>query len=266
MVDPNEKQTEQPEEDTEPEGENHDEEKPAEEGEEKPEGGEEVEAAGGEGEKDTAAAPEPEEKEKKVGGWQRRIAKLERQNEQLLAQLTAQLPAQRPTQPAAKPDAEKSPDEKAAEFVRALARQEREEFEQQRQEQAKVAEFHRRTAEVRAAHSDFDDVLLAADMPISPGLRQALLTSEYGPAIMYALAKNPGELSRLCDLPPLEAAREVGRLEARQTSSTASPKTTKPALRPPAPPTSVNGSASSTRSLDDLPLSEYKRAYRSGRR
>jgi hypothetical protein len=52
---------------------------------------------------------------------------------------------------------------------------------------------------------------------VSP-LGQALLTSEHGPAIMYQLAKSPAELARISALPPLDAAREIGRLEAKLAS------------------------------------------------
>jgi hypothetical protein len=234
--------------------------------EEKSEDDEKTEPDEGEEPQDKAAAkpeaePDAEEKRKRAGGWQRKIERLERQNEQLIAQLTGQ----RQVPAAAKPPSEKTPEEKAAEYIDGLVAKRLAEADAQRQQRAAVAEFQRRTAAVRAGMPDFDDVVMSADMPISPALEQALLTSEHGPAIMYKLAKNPGELARLSALPPLDAAREIGRLEAQQASSTASPKTTKPALRPPAPPTSVNGSASSTRSLDDLPLAEYKRAMRSRR-
>jgi hypothetical protein len=212
--------------------------------EEKPEGQEEARA---------------EEKHRRAGGWQRKIERLERELE-MERQFRAQL--QQGTQQPAK---EKSPEEKAAEYLDGLVSKRLAERDAQQQQAAQQAEFQRRAAEVRAAHPDFDEVVLAADAPVSPALQEALLTSDSGPAIMYQLAKSPAELARLSALPPLAAAREIGRLEAKLASSTSAPKP-KSAARPPAPPTSVNGSASSTRSLDDLPLSEYKRAYRSGRR
>jgi len=250
-TEPEEQQTEEQAEETPPEAEG--EEAEAKEGEDKPEG-----------EEDKAAEPaESEDKRKRAGGWQRKIERLERMNEQLLQQLGT-----RPAQAnGTAPGKEKTSEEKAAEYIDNLVEQRLSRREQERQAQSAQADFQRRTAEVRAANPDFEDVIMSAsDVPVSEAVTQALLTSEHGPAIMYQLAKSPAELARISALPPLSAAREIGRLEAKLPSVAAAPKTTKPAIRPPVPPTSVNGSASSTRNLDDLPLSEYKRAMRSGRR
>lgn len=209
------------------------------------------------------AQPDAEEKRKRAGGWQRKIERLERERQLLMEQLqrTGQPP------PASRPDKEKTPEERAAEYIDNLVEQRLTRREQERQAQTAQAEFQRRTAEVRQKHPDFEDVVMsAADVPVSQAVTEALLTSEHGPEIMYQLASSPAELARLSALPPLAAAREIGRLEAKLASSTPPPVKPKPAFRPPAPPTSVNGSTSNTRSLEDLPISEYKRAYRSGRR
>lgn len=205
---------------------------------------------------------EAEEKRKRAGGWQRKIERLERQNELLLQRLS-QAPQAAPPAPTPEPTAT----QKAEAWIDKRVEERLAQREAERNAQSAQAEFQRRTAEVRQKNPDFDDVILSAsDVPVSPALQQALLTSEHGPSIMYALAKNPAELARLSALPPLDAAREIGRLEARQPSPTAGPNKQKPAIRPPVPPSTVNGSAASTRNLDDLPMSEYKRAFRTGRR
>jgi hypothetical protein len=205
-----------------------------------------------------------EEKGRRSGGWKRKIERQERQIEVLTAQLANQRPSQQP--PAAE-EKSKDPADQVRHFVReeakALLKEERDAEQRARAQ----AEFQKRTQEVRAAHPDFDEALDdVSHVPVPQAIQQALLTSEQGPAIMYSLAKNQAELARICALPPFEAAREIGRLEAK-ASSTPTPKApTKSASRPPAPPTSVGGPKSTTRSLDDLPLADYKRAYRSGRR
>lgn len=211
-----------------------------------------------------AKEEQPEEKRRRAGGFQRKIDRLERERALLLDQLAAQ----RQSQPAAaKPAAEQTPEEKAAAYIDNLVQQRLEAREREKQSMAAQAEFQRRTQEVRAQNPDFDDVIMSAsDAPVSDAVREALLTSEHGPAIMYQLAKSPAELARLSALPPLLAAREIGRLEAKLSSVAPSPVKQKPAIRPPAPPTSVNGRPSSTRSLEELSISEYKRAMRSGRR
>lgn len=238
------------------------------EAEEKPEG-EETDPEGEPTEAEEAkktAPPEAEGKRKRTG-WQRqqqKLDRLERQNALLVEQLTSGRQGQ--PAPQGKPDAEKTPQEQAQEYMRAMTKQVIAEERQQQEQQRVESEWVRRSAEEQAKHEDFEDVVSYANIPAASPLGQTLLTSEHGPAIMYALAKSPAELARISALPPLAAAREVGRLEAKLAAVAPSARPNGSAKRPPAPPTSVHGSASSTRSLEDLPLSEYKRAMRSGRR
>jgi len=49
----------------------------------------------------------------------------------------------------------------------------------------------------------------------SPALSQLVVDSENGPELMYALAKNREEFERINSLPPLAAARELGKFEAK---------------------------------------------------
>lgn len=248
-----------------PEAEPEKPEKPEAEGEEKPQEDAPAKEEGDGTATEAAATSEeqkPEEKHKRAGGWQRKIDRLERENAALIAKLTAP-PSGQP--PAATAPAGGTAEDKAAEYFRALARQELAAAKAEEQQMEAQAQFERRMREAQAAHPDFDEVILSADAPVSPALRQVILTSEHGPDIMYQLASNPAELARLSALPPLDAARAIGRLEAKLPSSTPAPKT-KPSVRPPAPPTTVNGSPASTRRLEDLPMSEYKRAFRSGQR
>lgn len=228
--------------------------------------------------KENPAAEEPEQTEeqkqaaavekqnRRAGGWLRKIERLERDRQLLMEQLAMAQRQGQQQQPAANNDKPKDPAAQMEEYVANIVAQRLAAEREQAAQAQRQAEFQKRTQEVRAANPDFDDVVMNADVPVSQAVSEALLTSEHGPAIMYQLAKNPAELARLNALPPLSAAREIGRLEAR-ASSTPAPKTaTKTATRPPAPPTNVGGTASSTRSLEDLPISDYKRAYRSGRR
>lgn len=231
------------------------------------------EAAKPEGEDATKTDPETgettdseqqsaEEKSRRAGGWRRKIEKLERRNEVLMQQLSAT----KPQQPAA-PEKPKDPASEVEQYVASLVEQRLQAERAREQQERAQADFLRRRQEVRATHPDFDDVLDdVAHIPVPVAIQQVLLTSEMGPALMYSLAKNPAELARISALPPLEAAREIGRLEAKASVTPAPKAPTKTATRPPAPPTSVNGSASNTRSLDELSIADYKRAYRSGRR
>lgn len=219
------------------------------------------EAKADEPEAEDADAPAGETKEgkhKRLGGWQRKLERLERQNAQLLEALTAQRSGPATTEA----PKEKSAEDKAAEYVDSLVEKRLAARDAQQRQQATQAEFHRRTEEVRAANPDFDDVMMSAEVPVSPALGQALLTSEHGPAIMYRLAKNPAELARLSALPPLDAAREVGRLEAQVASGTSAPLKPRPAARPPPPPSPVAKGSPTSRDIESLSISDYKRAFR----
>lgn len=226
--------------------------------------GAEAEAAPAEGEGE-ASEETPEqaeeaaekEKHKRAGGWQRKIERLEREKELLLEQLTAQRGGKQPE----KPSKELSPDEAAAEYVNQLVEQRLAAKEAERQQQQVQAEFVRRTAEVRAAHPDFDEVVQSADVPVSQAVTEALLTSEHGPAIMYQLAKSPAELARINALPPLRAAMEIARLEAK-ASVTAPPKTApKPASRKPSAPAPIvpvtARGPSSVKPVSEMSYEEY---------
>lgn len=229
--------------------------------------GEPGEEEGAEAEKKADEPQAADEKRRRTGGWQRRLEKQAREMEQQARELAALREQVQRQAPAAKPEADMTPQEKAVAYIRGEVRREMEQAELVRQQQAVIAEFQRRTTEVRAKNPDYEEVIeAAAHVGVSDAVREAMLTSEHGPEIMYQLAKNPAELARLSALPPIIAARELGRLEAKFASVAPTPAKPKLANRPPAPPTSVRGSTSSTRSLEDLSLAEYKRAMRTGRR
>lgn len=59
------------------------------------------------------------------------------------------------------------------------------------------------------------DALRDANIRISPAVESILVTSENGPELGYEIAKNPAELIRICKLPPLAAAQEIGMIKAR---------------------------------------------------
>lgn len=224
----------------------------------------ESEAAAAEGteEKPAEEAKPDAEKHKRAGGFQRKIERLEREKEVLLLQLQA---TGRPAPPAAG-GKEKSAEEKAQEYLDTLVDKRLQEREAQRQAQAQVADFQKRTAEVRAAKPDFDEVVSTVDIPTNSPLGQAILTSEAGPDMLYELAANPAELARISALPPLAAARELGRLEAKLASGAAPKTAAKPVARKPAPPPIAPVTArgpSTVKRTEDMSYEEYSAWRRS---
>lgn len=81
---------------------------------------------------------------------------------------------------------------------------------------ARLAAYHERLSEVRDRIPDFDQAMLEArDLHIRADLQELIRESPKGPLIAYYLARNLDRLDDLNRLPPVQAAREIGRLEAR---------------------------------------------------
>lgn len=71
-----------------------------------------------------------------------------------------------------------------------------------------------RVAEVRDRMPDFEQVF-DPTVPISDVMADLIVESESGPELAYYLGKHRSEASRIANMPPIEAAREMGRLESR---------------------------------------------------
>ncbi len=209
-------------------------------------------------ETEAAQGEHPEQgRPQRKGGWQRQIERLEQQNQMLLEELT-----KRGGQQPAAPAKEKTADEKATEFIDQLVQQRLAAAEAQREQARQMAELERRTQEVRARHPDFDEVIASAGhIRVPQHVNEAVLTSPHSADIMYLLASDQAELARISALPPLAAAREIGRLEAK-ASSTAAPKAKpnavirKPAAPAPIAPVTARG-PSTVKRPEDMTYEEY---------
>ena len=105
-----------------------------------------------------------------------------------------------------------------------------------------IEDFNERAVEAAAKIPDFAEVIRKATdatHPVSDTVKGLILESEKGPLLQYHFAKNASDLRRINALPPLAAAREIGRLEARL--SLAKPST---ATKAPPPVSAPKGGAS----------------------
>lgn len=130
----------------------------------------------------------------------------------------------------------------------------------QRQAEANE-EFLERVEEVKANIADYDKVIndfAKAGGRFAPHVIEELRDSEKGPVLAYELAKNPALSAELNALSPRDAAREIGRIEARL--SLPKPKTTTKAPPPIAP---VSGGGSPNTQEADL-NAWLKRTYGKG--
>lgn len=115
--------------------------------------------------------------------------------------------------------------------------------------QAQQATFAERVSIAQQSIADFDQVVGAAEVEISPHVREVLLDSDAGPVLAYVLAKNPDEARRISKMSPLMAARELGRIEAaiaQHGVPPSAPAAGRPVSNapPPARPTPTGASAS----------------------
>jgi len=142
------------------------------------------------------------------------------------------------------------------------AKAEQAQIKNEREKQAQT--FQSKVSEFQKSHDDWDEVIEEVDdIPLSRPLQEAIFTSDFGPQVMYELAQNREELERISRLKPIDAIREIGRIEARLTSESSSAKenTEKKITKAPPPiaPVGSKGSTKINKSPDDMSFAEYKK-------
>lgn len=248
---------------------------------------EEAEEPGGADDKDVAAKTGDEANDKpnpskKKSGIQRRVDKLngritaaqqeaEYWKAEALKNATASKPAtvDQPKQPAAEGKPNPNDFDTHVEYLDARdewnKKQTRMEAEKERLQsaQAKATETHATRVKAFADKTpDFQETLENLDdVPNSPAVREIIITSENGPELLYELAKNPDEARRIAKLGPLAAAREMGKIEARLSSSKTSEAKQDPKKISQAPkplvPVGGSGKAGTPKTLEEAAKSSY---------
>jgi hypothetical protein len=171
--------------------------------------------------------PEPSESstEKKGDGFQKRIDELTQRyytEKQQREHFQKQWEESRPKveiQPEGKTLADFDYDEgKFAEYIQGQAVvKARAEIDQANKKQAAIkrrAEFEAREASFASKVDDYHTVTRNQSLPITQSMVASLATAEKGPEVLYYLGKNPGVARSLSAMNPLDAARELGRIEA----------------------------------------------------
>ena len=115
-------------------------------------------------------------------------------------------------------------------YAHALAEKRAAELVQQRevqQQQAQVLESHRdREESAREKYDDYEDVVYNPKLAITPIMAQTIQASDMGPDVAYYLGTNPKEAERIARMPAIAQAKEIGKIEAKLTSSPPVKKTT----------------------------------------
>lgn len=244
-----------------------------------------------ESEQDTEAKEEttPEDKKPKKGGFQKRVDKLNariadkereaeywKQEALKRVQATETKPAVETTTSSGEPDPAKF--EAHSEYVKAVAKwaaaeerkslkaeQEKEKFQSAQQEL--VSTYLERKEAFSEKAPDFDEVISEVDdIQVSPAVRDIILNSEHGPELAYQLAKNRKEYERICSLPPLTAAKEMGKLEDRLATKTSAPETKKITNAPkPLSPVGTGGKGAVRKSIEDIAAHGTQAEYEAAR-
>lgn len=213
---------------------------------------------------DESESEEVEEKPKKKGGFQRRIDKL---NSKISAKESEaeywkklaldgagkkpveEVESKQESNTEGKPSVDDFDD--YSNYIEAIAdwkaEQKFREFESKREadrvanDRKQVFSAHAKRVESFAEKTeDFQEVIESVDdIHASDTVQEVIVSSENGPKIMYELAKNREEYARICKLPPLSAARELGKIEARLDSKPPEKSKPKKVTKAPEPITPV---------------------------
>jgi hypothetical protein len=115
----------------------------------------------------------------------------------------------------------------------------------------------------RRKYTDFDTIALNPDnFDPSPEVASVIMESDQAHDVAYYLGKHPDEADRLETMTATHVAREIGRIEAKLA--------TKPNVKPkvsaaPDPPNKIGpGKDAPTKSLEDVPYSEFVKRRRKG--
>ena len=132
--------------------------------------------------------------------------------------------------------------------------------------QKQFEKHNERVNQFKAKQSDYEQVVEdfmdeRGDVRFSAALEECVLSSDYGPAVIFELMKDPAKFDRMNSLSGNEAMREFGKIEARLESSSEKNKEIK-TTKAPAPISPIgNGSATFTKSLNDpnISFAEYEK-------
>jgi len=101
--------------------------------------------------------------------------------------------------------------------------------EQERQAQVtKQNAFKAKEDKYAAEIDDYMRVTRADTLPLTKDLVDIVSSSDEGPAVLYYLGKNPDITATLANLPPIIAAREIGKIEAKLAKEASTSKAPPP--------------------------------------
>lgn len=131
---------------------------------------------------------------------------------------------------------------------------------QQNQTEARSA-FEDACGEARERYVDFDAIARNPNLSVSQDMAEIVLGLDTGPDVLYELGKNPSLAAQIAQMPTVQAALAIGRIEAGLAKP--KPITTSNA---PSPITPVRGrSGAPTKNADSMSMAEFVAARKSGK-
>lgn len=148
---------------------------------------------------------------------------------------------------------------KYAQYIREQARKDAvsearrilQEGQTQESNRARELSFRNRESEFAEDLKDYNQVTRNQDLTITPQMKDVIVAMDGGPAVLYYLGKNPKIAEKLSYMPPIVAATELGKIEARLEKQKGNSVSNAP---PPAP--KIEGADSSRPIKADSPDSD----------
>jgi hypothetical protein len=112
----------------------------------------------------------------------------------------------------------------------------------------------------KAVYADFEAVAFAGDVPLSKTMEDVIMSSNQGADVAYFLGVNRSEAARISRMQPLDAARALGRIEAKISAPPARTSTKAPAPIRPVNPRGGTAEASP----DRMTTAQYEKWWAAG--
>lgn len=101
------------------------------------------------------------------------------------------------------------------------------------QQEGRAKSFKAREAEFSAKTEDYQSKVYDPTLPITEAMRDLITESEMGPQVAYYLANNRDVTAQLAQLPSIQIARELGKIEAKLSIPKPVPVVSKAPTPPP---------------------------------
>ena len=111
----------------------------------------------------------------------------------------------------------------------ALKQRDAQEAQRKAQEaEAKKAEtWNKKLEKAKEELPDFDRIVQSSDIVVSDEIKKAILESDVGPQVLYALASDEDFARKLTEMDSVKALKEIGKLEAKFEAKAEKPKAEK---------------------------------------